>query len=90
MSIKQTLSLPNDNQENKLDLNKKIQSLQQKNYILNNDILSLKNELIRNNEKLKLKIRNTKNKVDLLNYHLQKIRSSKFMKIWGKITKTSI
>jgi division protein CdvB (Snf7/Vps24/ESCRT-III family) len=90
MPIKQTLLLPKDNQDSKFYLSKQIRNLQQKNYILSKEISRLKNELIRNNKKLKLKIRNTKNKIDLLNYHIQKIRSSKFIKIWEKITKTSI
>ncbi len=90
MPTKHLSSLLNDKNHSKTYLKQQIINLKQKNDILSDYVSSLKNELIRNNEKLKLKIKNTKNKIDLLNYHLQKIRSSKFIKLWEKITKIAI
>lgn len=68
-------------------LKDKIDDLKQKNLVLIKEIYCLKHELARNNEKLKLKIRNTKNNIELLNHQVDAIKSSKFIKIWEKITK---
>lgn len=68
-------------------LKDKIDDLKQKNLVLIKEIYCLKHELSRNNEKLKLKIRNNKNNIELLNHQIDAIKSSKFIKIWKKITK---
>ena len=71
-------------------LKDKINDLKQQNSTLTKEIYCLKHELVINNEKLKLKIKNAKNNIDLLNHHIEAIKSSKFIKLWKKITKSKI
>jgi len=86
--MRKNKSTSNEKIDNLADKNlkDKIGYLEQKNSILTKEIFCLKHELVRNNEKLKLKIKNTKNNIDLLNHHVQEIKSSKFIKLWRKIT----